>query len=147
MQTFGMKLSSSAQWRQKATLLGYQMTDRIRANQAGADANAYDNRVTVSGATNCLLAAAGCTSPALVAIADFEQWAGEVAAQLPSGKGVVCKDSTPEDGDKADPKCDGLGSVLAVKVWWGDKVLTTTTTTGNPKDSRFVTVVRTWRGE
>ena len=33
MQTLGMSLGNSAQSRQKATLLGYQMTDRIRANQ------------------------------------------------------------------------------------------------------------------
>ena len=148
MQTFGMKLGSSAQWRQKATLLGYQMTDRIRANQLGADANAYDNlsNLTVSG-SNCLIDAAGCATPALAAAADFQEWAADVAVQLPAGKGVVCKDSTPDDGSALAPLCDGLGSVIAVKVWWNEKVSTTVLATpGQAPETRFVTVVRTWRG-
>jgi type IV pilus assembly protein PilV len=147
MQTFGMKLSSSAQWRQKATLLGYQMTDRIRANQLGADANAYDNLTT--GGTNCLVATAGCATPTQAAVADFQEWAADVAAQLPQGRGVVCKDNSPEDGTVAAPACDGVGRVIAVKVWWSEKVSTTTdtATNANPPVTRFVTVVRTWRGE
>lgn len=147
MQTFGMQLSSSAQWRQKAQLLGYQMTDRIRANQLGADANAYDSLTT--GGTNCLLATTGCATPAQAAVADYQEWAADVAAQLPAGRGVVCKDSTPEDGTAAAPACDGLGRVIAVKVWWSEKVSTTTDTqtNANPPVTRFVTVVRTWRGD
>ena len=146
MQTFGMQLSSSAQWRQKAQLLGYQMTDRIRANQLGADANAYDNLTT--GGANCLLATTGCATPAQAAVADYQEWAADVAAQLPQGRGVVCKDSTPEDGTAAAPACDGLGRVLAVKVWWSEKVSTTTDTRNNANlpVTRFVTLVRTWRG-
>jgi type IV pilus assembly protein PilV len=140
MQTFGMKLGYSAQSRQKATLLGYQMTDRIRANQSGIDKGAYNNLTT--GVTTCLAAAAGCTDVQL-ASADFGEWAADVAAQLPSGMGVVCKDSTPEDGTPAAPACDGAGSVYAVKVWWSDKV---STTTDNPTATRFVTVVRPWSG-
>ena len=42
MQTFGLAMNNSTQARQKATLLGYQMADRIRANQAGVSARAYD---------------------------------------------------------------------------------------------------------
>lgn len=121
MQTFGMTLSNSAQSRQKAALLGYQMTDRIRANQlAFADGNYNDPGA--GGATTCL--ATGCT-PAQLAAADVAQWLGDVAAQLPSGQGRVCIDSTPEDDPKATPadwKCDGIGNVIAVKVAWSDGV-------------------------
>ncbi len=42
MQTLGLAMNNSTQVRQKATLLGYQMADRIRANQAGVTARAYD---------------------------------------------------------------------------------------------------------
>ena len=138
MQTFGMKLGNSAQWRQKATLLGYQMTDRLRANQAGVAKDAYS--LLTSGDRACLDLVAGCTEVQL-ASADFFDWSQEVAAQLPGGRGVVCKDSTPEDGAPAAPACDGLGSVYAVKVWWGDKVPTTTDV---PALTRFVTVIRPW---
>jgi hypothetical protein len=60
---------------------------------------------------------------------------GDVAAQLPTGQGKVCIDSTPDDNPKAsatDWKCDGLGSVIAVKVAWVDNVASTV----------FVTVIR-----
>jgi type IV pilus assembly protein PilV len=131
MQTFGMKLASSSQARQKATLLGYQMTDRIRANQLGFARGRY-NDPGAGGALTCL--ASGC-SPDDLAAADVKLWLNDVAAQLPGGQGKVCIDSTPDDDPKAsaaDWKCDGLGSVLAVKVAWTDRVAS----------SVFVTVVR-----
>jgi type IV pilus assembly protein PilV len=128
MQTFGLTLNNSALSRQKATLLGYQMADRMRGNAAAGMA-AYNN--PARGDTTCL--DSGCT-PAQLAVADVTQWQDDVAAQLPGGKGVVCIDNTPNDMDATplDPKCDGAGQVLAIKVWWTDNVNTT----------QFVTVVR-----
>jgi type IV pilus assembly protein PilV len=129
MQTMGLSMNNSAQVRQKATLLGYQMADRIRANQIGVTAHAYDR--PSAGDVSCLVAVTGCT-PTQLAAADIGEWQGEIAAQLPTGTGVVCLDSTPDDGDAATPMCDGIGNVIAVKLWWTDKV-------GTP---RFVVSVR-----
>jgi len=129
MQTLGLAMSNSTQVRQKATLLGYQMADRIRANQAGVTAHAYD--APVAGATTCLSDAAGCT-PVQLARADMAEWQAEIATQLPGAVGVVCIDSTPDDGTAVTPQCDGVGNVIAIKVWWADKV-------GTP---RFVVSVR-----
>lgn len=126
MQTAGMSLSNSAQSRQKATLLGYQMTDRIRANRLGFEGHGYDNPAT--GSTSCL--STGCT-PAQLATADMGEWLADVAS-LPGGSGKVCIDSTPNDGTAAVPACDGVGNVIAVKVWWTDNVA----------ETRFVTVTR-----
>ena len=127
MQTFGLAMNNSTQVRQKATLLGYQMADRIRANQSGVTPHAYDNAAAADA--GCL--ATSC-SPAQLAGADMTQWQADIAAQLPGGSGVVCLDSTPDDGSAAAPQCDGLGNVIAVKLWWVDKV-------GSP---RFVVSVR-----
>ena len=127
LQTLGLTFNNSALYRQKATLLGTQMTDRMRANQKGMFAGAY-NKPT-PGDTACL--ATGCT-PAALARADMAEWAADVAAQLPDGKGVVCIDSTPDDGTADAPACDDTGQLLAVKVWWSD-------TLGS---SRFFTVAR-----
>ncbi len=129
MQTFGLAMNNSAQARQKAILLGYQMADRIRANQAGVTVHAYDS--PVAGATACLADASGCT-PVQLAAADMAEWQTEIAAQLPGATGVVCIDSTPDDGTFDAPQCDGVGSIIAVKLWWVDKV-------GTP---RFVVSVR-----
>lgn len=120
MQTVGLKLNNSAHSRQKAALLAYQMTDRIRANSAGTYIGA------LPGATDCLDDAAGCTPIQMVA-ADVAQWRADLAAQLPSGAGVVCLDGTPNEPDAtfADPKCDGAaGSTAVVKVFWADTVAT-----------------------
>ena len=126
MQTAGMSMANSAQSRQKATLLGYQMTDRIRANLTGFKGGGYDN--PVAGSTSCL--SSGCT-PAQLAAADLGEWLADIAA-LPSGTGKVCIDSTPNDGTSAAPECDGDGDVIAVKIWWTDNIDTT----------RFVTAIR-----
>ena len=128
MQTLGMSLGNSAQSRQKATLMGYQMTDRIRANRLGFEAGQYNDAAN-NGATTCL--SSGCT-PTQMAAADVAQWATELGTALPSGTGKVCIDSTPEDGTSAVPACDGIGNVIAIKIWWTDNVAAT----------RFVTVVR-----
>ena len=127
LQTLGMKLNTSSQLRQKAVLLTHQMTDRVRANRVGFGTGAYNNPSI--GALSCL--STGC-SPAELAVADMTEWSNDIAGQLPGGSGVVCVDSTPDDGTAAAPACDGVGSVLAVKVWWSDTV----------GASRFVTVVR-----
>ena len=135
LQTLGMKMSSSAQTRQKAVLLTYQMMDRVRANRAGYGLGAYDNPAV--GSKACL--SAGCT-PATLAVADMTEWSDDIAAQLPGGSGVVCVDSTPDDGTPLAPACDGVGalpierSVLVVKVWWTDSASTGPT--------RFVAEIR-----
>ena len=136
MQTTGMQLANSAQSRQKATLLGYQMTDRIRANREGFEKGLYNNPATPpAGAKDCLIDADGCDSTELAA-ADLREWLDDVAA-LPGGKGKICLDGTPNDSDATSevPKCDGaVGGVIAVKIWWTDNA-------AESRESRFVTVV------
>lgn len=127
LQTVGLKLNASSGLRQKAVVLTYQMTDRMRANLAGVALGAYNNPAT--GSKACLTS--GCTS-AQLAVADMTEWSDDIASQLPAGSGMVCVDSTPDDGTALVPACDGLGNVLAVKVWWTDSLGT----------SRFTTMVR-----
>ncbi|MDQ6681261.1 MAG: type IV pilus modification protein PilV [Pseudomonadota bacterium] len=115
MQTLSLKMNTSSELRQKAVLLTYQMTDRIRANRAGFGGGGYNNPSV--GSISCM--SSGCT-PAELAIADMTEWSSDISTQLPSGKGAVCIDSTPNDGTAAAPACDGIGNVLAVKVWWTD---------------------------
>jgi len=44
-------------------------------------------------------------------------WRDRVSADLPHGDGLLCRDSTPDDGDGTDPACDGGGGPV-VKVFW-----------------------------
>jgi len=117
MQVGGLAAANDSLYRSKAVYLTYQMADRVRANIPGAVApiNGYNYLTGTGSDPNCVTT--GC-SPANMALTDFFEWSAEVAALLPSGVGVVCIDSTPDDGTATADGCDGVGTNLAVKVWW-----------------------------
>jgi len=64
--------------------------------------------------------AAGCT-PAQWAAGNLARWQVEIRQGLADASGVVCRDSTPDDGDTGDPACDEAGPAL-VKVFWREPV-------------------------
>lgn len=49
-----------------------------------------------------------------------EEWKTRVSDRLPGGAGVLCRDSTPEDGEPGAPACDGAGA-SCIKVFWLDQ--------------------------
>jgi type IV pilus assembly protein PilV len=67
-----------------------------------------------------------------MAARDFSQWRATVLDALPGGSGVICLDSTADDGTAASPACDGSGAQVAIKVFWTERGVA----------SRFVNVVR-----
>jgi type IV pilus assembly protein PilV len=52
-----------------------------------------------------------------IAAENMNFWRAELENGLPLGEGLVCRDSTADDGDRADPSCDGAGQ-LVIKVFW-----------------------------
>jgi type IV pilus assembly protein PilV len=46
-------------------------------------------------------------------------WQTQLRNELPGGAGLVCRDSTPDDGNSEDPSCDGAGAVV-IKVFWAE---------------------------
>jgi type IV pilus assembly protein PilV len=130
LQLRGLSTNSSAMWRSKATALAYEAADRVRANVPGATAGQYNLLLTPSVAAACTLTNV-CTA-AQMAARDFSQWRTTVLEALPGGSGVICLDSTADDGTAASPACDGTGSQIAIKVFWSER--------GTP--ARFVNVVR-----
>ncbi len=90
MQANGLKSNHLAYMRSQATLLAYDMSDRMRANMAGVTAGNYNS---LSGAppaypptTNC--DAVTCT-PADMAIYDYANWDFELDDKLPKGEGKI----------------------------------------------------------
>jgi len=67
---------------------------------------------------NCL--APEVCSEAVWAASNLTRWRQRLEQSLPRGTGLVCLDSTPDDGDVADPACDGQGSAI-VKVFWTER--------------------------
>ncbi len=77
LQAAGLRNNQSAYLRSQATILAYDVADRMRANQAAAAAGAY----------NIALGAAG--GGGSVAADDLTEWKNNMAALLPSGDGSV----------------------------------------------------------
>lgn len=48
---------------------------------------------------------------------EYDEWADSISRWLPSGRGILCLDSTPEDGSLDNPACDELGKPV-VKLFW-----------------------------
>ncbi|MGH8551522.1 MAG: type IV pilus modification protein PilV [Methylococcales bacterium] len=122
LQVASLQNNHSAYLRSQATLLAYDMADRMRANATALAALAYDQPAATMNA-NCTTVT-GCT-PAQMALHDMYEWSAaasqtSVANVLPNGAGMVCLDSVPDDGTSAAPNCDGNGTSYAIKVWWTD---------------------------
>jgi len=116
LQLTGVKNGRDAYYRTQAIILGYDITDRMRANITGVTAGNY-NAIGGSATSNCRNTT-GCTAAQLAAD-DVALWRASVSAKLPAGEAIVCRDSSPGDGTSfSSPACDNSGSVYVSKVWW-----------------------------
>jgi len=136
LQVIGLRTSHSSYLRTQATIQSYDIIDRMRANMRAnedgvkkSDVIVSYNQPTQTGSagtedTDCETVN-GC-STASMAEHDLFRWNQAISDVLPGGIGVVCVDSTPEDGDPADPACDNIGggdpatATYAIKIWWTD---------------------------
>ena len=104
-----------------ATSQAWDAADRLRANIPGVDA---DNYTSPNSGTSHNCQSSACSSSDLAEFDKYE-WHQANADLLPDGQGVICVDSTPDDGvSQASHECDGtlVGGIrmFAVKVWWDD---------------------------
>ena len=53
------------------------------------------------------------------AAGNLAEWQWELEQNLARASGLVCRDSSPDDGAAASPACDGAGYAV-VKVFWDD---------------------------
>jgi len=122
LQIKGLVAAKDSLFRSEAVYLSYQMADRVRANLPAAAAGAYNNFSSQVAPDPGCAVTVNCT-PAQMATNDFAEWLAAVhsSSVLPSGAGVICLDSTPDDGTPAEPACDGLGDVLTIKLWWTEQ--------------------------
>ncbi len=123
LQMTSLQQNQSAYMRSQATLLAYDIADRMRANMDEADAGSY---FVASGATtsNCINytgSASGCTS-AQMASHDIAEWQTVLATELPQGSGRVCRSNLTGDA-VGIPDCEGdtSNNPVVVYVWWNDE--------------------------
>lgn len=118
LQINGLAAVNDSLFRSKAVYLSYQMADRVRANLPAVALGAYNSMTGTASSPGCIVT--GCAT-AQVAQNDFYEWTSEIGSALPSGSGVICLDSTPDDGTPGDAWCDGAGNVYSIKIWWSEK--------------------------
>lgn len=130
LQVAGMRFTHGSQLRAVATMQAENMADRMRSNRTGVRDGHYNvaDAMPTEFDTDC--ATEECT-PAELAEYDLVMWNVGVedrpeesnALTLPGGTGVVCIDSTPNDGTDEDWACDDEGIVYAIKVSWQERTV------------------------
>lgn len=145
LQTKSLSSGFTASQRSQAILAAGDIADRMRSNRVATDLAQLVNYSNVAPADNACRdvhfghshVSALCT-PIQLAADDLFDWRAQVAALLASGAGIVCRDSTPDDGTSSAPACDGAGQALAVKVFWTEK----SDNSGAPAEQRVATQVQ-----
>ena len=120
-----LKMTSSSHYRTIAAQQLAAMAEAISANP-----NLITNYAPPGGTpnyANCL-GTAGCSTADLPQT-DYALWQLNIAAPaqsppdprvgLPGARGVVCLDSTPNDGNSANFLCDGTGRPT-IKICWNE---------------------------
>lgn len=114
-----VNLGSSAQSRNAstATVAAANLAEQILLNPLATSQyiNPASNVTTICRSTHH--GPVLCT-PQQQADYDFNIWKQELAAQIHNSTGVVCNDSSPEDGDRNNSRCDGAGTMV-IKIFWG----------------------------
>ncbi len=119
LQTSTQQHSRNAYYHTQTTIISQDMSERMRANSVALLAKNY-HLVTPLRSAGCNTNA-GC-SPQQMANNDSYEWAEIIKNQLPQGRGVVCIDSSPDDGTSSSPACDNTGSQYAIKLWWHNTI-------------------------
>ncbi|MCF6353496.1 MAG: type IV pilus modification protein PilV [Candidatus Polarisedimenticolaceae bacterium] len=121
LQFNALRSNQSAAQSTLAVLRVIDGADRLRSNTAGVADGSYDNLTgDPDDDPGCINDDQGCGSEAL---AKYDHWSwSQQNAALPDGQGVICLDSTPNDGtSKEEHGCEGEGTnIFAVKIWWDD---------------------------
>ncbi|MGH8397364.1 MAG: type IV pilus modification protein PilV [Gammaproteobacteria bacterium] len=111
LMSTSLKSNDSAYMQSQATVLAYNMIDRMRANMTGTIGLTYNVAMPAtpapSGSTACTGAGAGCASPALAAY-NIAQWEYDLATALPQGRGAI--NTVPNGGVYT----------VTIKVLWND---------------------------
>lgn len=109
LQFFGLKEGQTSYQRSQATLLAYEITDRMRANKQAAAAGAF----LLSASTPAPVASTDCSTSTCdstqLAAYDLRDWDQRVRSTLPTGRAeITCTGSC------------GLGLKQTIRVMWDE---------------------------
>ena len=113
LQLYGLRYNQSAYLRSQATILAYDIIDRMRSNTDAVTAGSYDNIDTNTLPTDPACISVGCTTVQL-ADHDIREWGSyftQAPPLVPDGRGTVTR----------------AGSRFTVTVQWNETTSTTNT--------------------
>lgn len=108
LQVQGMRANSDAYLRTQATIIAYDLIDRMRINNVAAQTGAYTASAAPIGVTNCETTG-GCQLATDRAKWDLVNWYGELANTLPGYQATV---SAPS------------GNKITITISWTQRNLT-----------------------
>jgi type IV pilus assembly protein PilV len=111
MMLVSVQGTAEARHRTVATTQAYSLAEMI-----AMQSDAYGHYIDPLGAGAFDCNEDFCRSEALAA-ANMAAWKMQLSREVPGSYGLVCRDSTPNDGSASDPACDGNGA-LVIKVFW-----------------------------
>lgn len=107
----------SAQMVQAAELI-HEMNQRMQVMSPAFAPNVIG---VAAGTIDADCISGGC-SPAEMVLDELKRWQDSVAARLPEGGSIVCRDSAAGAASPANPNCTGgANDPILVKVWWRAK--------------------------
>lgn len=116
LQVNNVQNTYNANNRALATNSAMDMANRIRSNMIAYGLESFAD-VTAGTDNGCTNNADSLCTAVQMAQDDFRQWNQNIAAILPQGSGMVCTDSTPDDGQPGATACDGTGNNV-IKIFW-----------------------------
>jgi type IV pilus assembly protein PilV len=122
LQAFALKNNQSAGQRMTTTMLANDMVERVwSSNRDFRPLYNAPSLASYQSPNSSCISPTGCSASQLVGN-DLAEWQARLAASLPSGQGIICRDTSPDDGDNAAaPQCDDTANApLVVKIWWVD---------------------------
>lgn len=128
LQVAGMRFTHGSQLRSIAVAQAETMSDLMRANEFGVQSGYYNvqDDMPTSPSPDCAAVVCDAQQRATYDLAAWNTHTDGAPLQsnqdvLPSGVGVVCRDSTPNDGDSSAWACDNAGEVYAIKIQWVER--------------------------
>ena len=123
LQLAGLQSNRSAYYRSQATIIAYDMIDRMRTNVDGVAANHYDDLDSGTMPTTpptCIESANGCSAASL-ADNDLQEWVTANLSLLPAGSGSVTRNGkiftvTVNWLENTDPNNPNKSIAIAVQL-------------------------------
>ncbi len=114
----GMSASNSATLNSVAVTHAQTGVEIMRSNLEAYTAGYFAGDNTTDDEYTTADCSSGCSAEAQ-ADADYASWRTQLAVSMPDGRGYICTDSTPDDGQPGAVACDDEGQNV-IKIFWRD---------------------------